>query len=260
MEVCNKLFCGDAIQLLQQFPKDCVNFCFTSPPYAEQRNGFYDGINTLDYPSWTLQWFNLVGSLLKPDGSIILNIREHEKNGVQDLYVLKTIILLCESGWKYNGHFIWYKPASPPLGSKKRLRRAFEDLYWFSKVEKPYINPKALGKIGSTGFTNKRLFEMGISCEHSEAKEGQVVRSTDVFSVSISKNKKGNPHPAQFPEELASQLIQIFCPPEGLVLDPFVGSGTTAIAAKINGRNYCGIDKQQGFIDYAISRINQTSF
>jgi DNA modification methylase len=257
MEYLNKIICGDLFETLPDMPESVINLCFTSPPYALQRSKYYPSIGIETYAEFTLKWFNLVSRTLVSDGSIILNIREHEKNGCQDLYVLRTILHLCDNGWKLNGRFVWHKPTAAPLGSKKRLRRAFEDLYWFSKVDKPYVNAKGLGRKGDVGFTNKRYFEMGLCCEHKEAIPDIIVRSTDVFSVGVSKNKKGNPHPAQFPEELASQLIQIFCPIGGCVLDPFSGSGTTAASAKRLGRSYCGIEIDKSYVDYSLGRLGQ---
>ena len=257
MDFINKIIHGDLVNVLPQIPESAINFCFTSPPYALQRSDFYPSIGEENYADFTVNWFNLVGRTLTPDGSIVLNIREHEKDGCQSLYVFKTVIKLVEQGWKLNGRFVWHKPAAAPLGSKKRLRRAFEDLYWFSRVEKPYIAAKALGKTGSIGFTNKRYFDMGLCCEHKDAIWDKPVRSTDVFSVGVGNNKKGNPHPAQFPEKLAEQLIQIFCPVGGCVLDPFSGSGTTAVAAKNNNRNYCGIEIEKSYVDYSLQRLGQ---
>ncbi len=251
----NNIICGNLFEVLPTLPIEMIDLCFTSPPYAEQRSDYYPGIATTEYPKFTLDWFNNVGRILKPHGSIVLNIREHEKHGCQDLYVLRTILHLCDNGWKLNGRFIWHKPIAAPLGSKKRLRRAFEDLYWFSKVEKPFIDAKALGKRGRIGFTNKRYFEMGLCCQHKEAIPDKVVRSTDVFSVGVNKNERGNPHPAQFPVKLAEEIISIFSPLKGCILDPFCGSGTTVVAAKLNDRNYCGIEIEQRYVDYALKRL-----
>ena len=258
MEIKNNIFVGNCVELLPSFPKESVNFVFTSPPYAEQRKNFYNSITTNDYPQFTLSWMNALKHSLTEDGSVVINIREHELNGVQDPYVLKTVLHLIENGWNWCGKFIWHKTISAPLGSKKRLRRAFEDLYWFSPTNKPYINAKALGKMGKAGFENKNYFNAGLCRQHKKMVDA-VVRSTDVFSVSLKKNLGGNPHPAQFPEELASQIIKIFCPDNGLVLDPFIGSGTVGAAAKNQGKSYCGIELNSAYVNYAQQRISQVS-
>ena len=256
MNIENQVIQGNCIEILPQLPKSSVNLVFTSPPYAEQRKGYYESVSTDDYPKFTLEWMNALKPLLKTDGSVIINIREHEFKGVQDPYVLKTILNLIQNGWNWCGKFIWHKTTAPPMGSVNRLRRAYEDLYWFAPTNNPYIAPKALGKIGVIGFDSMRANEVGLAHGFKERSIG-AVRSTDVFSVSVHKNKRGNPHPAQFPEELSNQIVKIFCPDDGLVLDPFLGSGTVAVSAKNQGKRYCGIEIDPTFVTYAEQRISQ---
>lgn len=258
MEIKNKLFIGNCLDFFLNFPTESINFVFTSPPYAEQRKKFYNSISTIDYPNFTLSWMNSLKPALKKDASVIINIRENEHDGIQDPYVLKTVLHLIDNGWNWCGKFIWHKTISAPLGSKKRLRRAFEDLYWFAPTNKPYINAKGLGKMGKAGWENKNYFNAGLCCQNKKSFDA-VVRSTDVFSVSLRKNIGGNPHPAQFPEELASQILRIFCPADGMVLDPFVGSGTVPVAAIKQGKSYCGIDMNETYIKFAENRISQVA-
>jgi site-specific DNA-methyltransferase (adenine-specific) len=70
---------------------------------------------------------------------------------------------------------------------------------------------------------------------------------------------KGIKHPAVFPEFVVGELIKLLCPPKGIVLDPFVGSGTTAVVAKKLGRHYIGIDMNPKYIEYAKERIKNCS-
>jgi len=67
---------------------------------------------------------------------------------------------------------------------------------------------------------------------------------------------KGIKHPAIYPEFVVGELIKLLCPPEGIVLDPFVGSGTTCVVAKKLGRKYIGIDLNPEYIEYAEKRLN----
>lgn len=217
----------------------------TSPPYAEQRKNQYGGIREKDYPEWTVEWMRLVKKILAPEGSVFINIRPHIKNGIISDYVLKTRLALREDGWKECEEIIWYKPDSPPLGSINRPRRAWEHILWFSQTNKPFCNPKANGKESDRiGFENTKFEHGGTSHIHagqSDAKRG-IARSTDVIVVGTSKIEQGIKHPAMYPIEIPEYLIKLASPEAGIVVDPFLGGGTTVRAAVNLGRGFVGFE------------------
>src|ERR1039457_4275411 len=82
---------------------------------------------------------------LTGDGSVLIVIRSHVRDGVVSDYVLKTRLALRNDGWKECEELIWLKPNAPPLGSDYRPRRTWEHILWFSKTPKPYIDLRANG-------------------------------------------------------------------------------------------------------------------
>lgn len=222
-----------------------VDVLVTSPPYADQRKNQYGGIPEKDYPSWTVEWMEAVKDILKPNGSVFINIRPHIQKGIISDYVLETRLALREAGWKECEEIIWYKPDSPPLGSTKRPRRAWESILWFSLTNDPYCDPKANGTVSDRiGFENGKFEHGGDSHIHAgqnNATQG-VARCRDVIIAGTGKVEKGYKHPAMFPPEIPEYCIKMCSLENGVVLDPFMGSGTTARVAKRLNRQFIGFE------------------
>jgi site-specific DNA-methyltransferase (adenine-specific) len=238
--------------------ENSVDLLVTSPPYAEQRKNQYGGVTEKEYPNWTVNWMREVKRIIKPKGSIFINIRPHLKKGVISDYVLKTRLALRQDGWKECEELIWIKPDSPPLGSIKRPRRAWESILWFSLEHDPFCNPKANGKLSDRiGFENSKFEHGGKSHIHAgqkQAKKG-MSRCKDYIEVGTGKIGRGIKHPAMYPVEVPEYLIKMCCPEGGLVLDPFIGSDTTAVACLNTNRNYIGFEIDQEYTYIANNRI-----
>lgn len=257
-ELLNKITQGDCLEVMQRIPDESIDLIATSPPYAEQRKNQYGGIPERDYPEWTLAWMEQARRILKPDGSVAINIRPHIKRGEISDYTLKTRLLLRENGWVECEELIWIKPDSPPLGSTKRPRRAWESVHWFSKTGQAYCDVYANGNISDrVGFESKKGvgdYKNGVS----KAKKG-VARSRDYVEVGTSQVDRSeyNTHPAQYPTALAEWIIKMLSRDSGVVLDPFMGSGTTAVAAVKTGRNFIGIELDPKYVEIGNRRISE---
>lgn len=242
--------CVNGMEYLADAYGQFADVVITSPPYAEQRKHQYGGVSEKDYPQWTVDWMRSVKKILSPEGSVFINIRPHIKNGVISDYVLKTRLALREDGWKECEEIIWYKPDSPPLGSINRPRRAWEHVLWFSQTGKPFCDPKANGKESDRiGFENNKFEHGGKSHIHAgqnESKRG-TARSTDVIVAGTSRIEQGHNHPAMYPLELPEYLIKLACPENGFVIDPFLGSGTTARASVSLDRGFVGFEINRDF-------------
>lgn len=256
-----RLLCGDCFTVLPDLVGESVDLVCTSPPYAEQRKRFYTGILEGKYPAWTCAWASLLRHALTPDGNLAIVIRPHLRDGVISDYVLRTRLALREAGWYEAEELIWYKPASPPIGSVYRPRRAWESILWFSKSRRPYCDTRANGKpsdrIGFDSATKKKAIKAGYI--HTDGKEitTGTARSMDVISVPISGVDKNCPHPAQYPVDLPRHVIRLLSPKGGTVLDPFMGSGSTGVASLQEDRNFISIEKEAAYYDHARQRIGK---
>ncbi len=235
----------DCLEGIPQLEDNTVALVITSPPYAMQRKSYYGGISEKDYPNWTLKWVNAFKEKLKNDGSICINIRPHIKNGEISDYVLKTILLLRENGWIHCEDMCWYKPDSPPMGSVKRPRRAYEMIHWFAKTRNPKCNPKAIGKRSlRIGFEQTKFAEGNDSYVHkgqNTAKPG-IARCNDVIVCGTSKIERRFIHPAMFPPDIPEYFIKMLTDKGDLVVDPFMGSGTTGRVAERLERKWKGFE------------------
>ena len=242
---------GDCFDLLPTLPAGSVDAVITSPPYADQRADFYDGVSEDLYPLWTVGWTDLVLPLLKPKGNLLINIREHVRHGQIGEFVHRTRLALRTAGWLECDELIWHKPDAPPVGHVLRPRRTWERILWFARDPNPYCNPKA------NGAPSKRLGMTRAKDWQHSLKEGHVAgiaRCTDVVQVGVGENDK-TPHPAAYPVDLARWLVRLFAPPEGMVVDPFAGSGSTGLAAILEGRDFVGIEKDFDYAHFARNRM-----
>ncbi len=256
-----KIVQGDCLDLIHSLSDGSVRLVLTSPPYAEQRNGHYRSVSENDFPDWTLRWMGLLWDKLTDDGSVLIVIRPHLKTGVLSDYVLRTRLALRDDGWCENEELIWLKPDAPPLGSTKRPRRTWESILWFSRSPQPFCDLFACGRDSNRiGFDASIRFGAGTGKpvhggQNYEMTNGKA-RCPDVFVAPVGGNPQWNDHPAVFPEVLAEQLILTFSSAGDLVLDPFVGSGTTCTAAKKLGREYRGFDVDRNFVKLALKRLS----
>ena len=258
----NKIYnmsCQEGFDLLPDQSIDCI---ITSPPYAQQREyGGNASIEEEKYPQWTVDWMEKAKRILKPDGSIMINIRPHITDGCVSDYVLKTELAIQNAGWKHNETLTWVKNDGPPLGSLERPRRAYESIFWYSQTNKPYVDLKSNGKFSKhIGFLKSKGVGEWVGGVSDGFTEG-VARCQDVIMVPVSTNDrdKNNTHPAQWPEPLASWLLKLCSRKGGVIVDPFMGSGTTAVAAKLHGRQYVGFEINPDYIKIAENRIAKTS-
>lgn len=254
----NQILCGDCNSLIPTLSENSIQLVVTSPPYAQQRKDQYNSIPESEYPEWTIAWMEKCKKILKPNGSIAIVIRPHIHKGEISDYVLKTRLAIRQAGWKECEELIWIKSNSPPLGSIKRPRRAWESILWFSLSENPYCDPKANGRESKrVGFVSKK--GVGEYKSGTSEPESGTARCPDYVDVGTSKvdKSKENTHPAQFPEDLAGWIIRLLSSEGSTILDPFLGSGTTAMAAVKNSRHFVGIELSEDYCDYARNRLAQ---
>lgn len=260
-----ELYTGDCADVMAGLQAESVDAIVTSPPYAMQRKTTYGGIPEAEYPAWTVRWMNEARRVLKPDGSVIINIRPHIRNGVISDYVLRTRLALRDDGWAELEELIWHKKGGAPLGSTKRPRRSYESLLWYGKHGGAYSAPKAAGpmttRVGLTPGGRGRGDYVGDKHRNGNVPPPEAVaaRVSDVATLSTRLNEKSNglnDHPAPFPWQLAEWCGRLITPPGGTILDPFNGSASTGVAALRNGWHYIGIDAVPEYIEMSGRRLD----
>lgn len=258
----NQIMQGDCLQIMPQIPKNSIDLILTSPPYANQRANQYGGINEKEYP----EWFKLVADqmkrILKPDGNIIINIKENVTKGNRNTYVLKTILNLTTIlNWKDT--YIWNKTNPYPTGSKKRLKDGYEYCYWFTKTQNYQFYPnnvlqpsqnKNLQHEQNRKNQGKHNTTNGSNMNMSKRYNSDLVRPSNV--ITMPTDNTNHEHPATFPIGLPTFFIKLMTKKGDLVYDPFMGSGTTLLAAKKENRKYLGTEIIPEYIEMATERLN----
>jgi site-specific DNA-methyltransferase (adenine-specific)/site-specific DNA-methyltransferase (cytosine-N4-specific) len=239
------MYLGNALTLLPDLAPASIGCVVTSPPYAMQRKDFYASIEEADYPAWTVAWLDALRPALAPGASVLINIREHIRDGVMADYVHRTRLAVREAGWFEHEELVWCKPDAPPLGPNAFPRRAWERVLWFSQSRRPYSDPKANGtpsKLIGMRPANPGIERVG---GHSDGYRDGIARCTNVITIPVGGNTsrlRSPGHTAAFPPALAAWLIRLACPPGATVLDPFAGSGSSGLAAMGEGRSFVGIE------------------
>lgn len=269
MDFFNAVLEGDCEKVLFDIPDNTFDLIFTSPPYADQRISTYGGIKPDDYVDWFLPKSEQFLRVLKPTGTFILNIKERVSNGERHTYVLHLIEALRSQGWLWTEEFIWHKKNSYPGKWPNRFRDSWERLLQFNKNKRFYMDQESvmvpIGDWAKSRLNN--LSETDLQRDNSKVGSGfgknisnwlerEYVYPTNVIHMATECGNKG--HSAAFPIDLPKWFIKLFTEPNGLVLDPFLGSGTTALAAIELGRNYTGIDINPEYVELSKERINGT--
>lgn len=266
--IVNTLHHGDCREVLRTLPDGCVDLIVTSPPYADSRKDTYGGIYPDDYVGWFLPVGAELRRVLKDRGSFILNIKEKVVSGERHTYVLELILALRRQGWLWTEEYIWHKKNCAPGKWPNRFRDAWERCLHFTKQKKFKMNQDAV-MVPTGDWAKSRLRRLG---------ENDVVRFNSQVGSGFGKNianwvgrdmayptnvlhlatECGNKnHSAAFPKELPSWFIKLFTDEEDLVLDPFMGSGTTCVAACELGRNYVGIELKDEYYRQALTSIEE---
>lgn len=266
MEFMNKFLLGDCQEILKELPDNSVDLIFTSPPYADQRRNTYGGISPDEYVEWFLPKAEQFLRVLKPTGTFILNIKERVVDGERHTYVLELIMEMRKQGWLWTEEFIWHKKNSYPGKWPNRFRDNWERLIQFNKQKKFTMNQDAvmvpvgdwakdrLAKLSSTDQTrDESRVGSGFGKRVANWIGRELVYPTNVIHLATECGNRN--HSAAFPAELPEWFIKLFTKPEDLVLDPFMGSGTTALAAIKLDRNFVGVDINADYINLAQDRI-----
>lgn len=261
------IHCGDCAAVLQDYPDACVDLIVTSPPYADQRKSSYGGIHPDRYVEWFLPRAEQMLRVLKDSGSFVLNIKEKAINGERHTYVLELIIALRKQGWLWTEEYVWHKRNCFPGKWPNRFRDAWERCLHFTKSRQFKMNQSAV-MVPMGDWANSRLKSLGKNdvvrydsqVGNSFAKnianwQGRTLAyPSNVLHLATECGNKG--HSAAFPQALPEWFIRLFTNEGDLVLDPFVGSGTTVAAACGLNRAVVGIDLLESYVQMSREQLH----
>ncbi len=254
--------------MLATLSTDSVDLIITSPPYADQRKSTYGGIFADDYVKWFLPISGELYRVLKPSGSFVLNIKEKAVEGQRHTYVIELILEMKKQGWLWTEEYIWHKRNCYPGKWPNRFRDAWERCLHFTKQKQfAMYQDNVMVPTGDWAKTRlKNLSETDRRRDNSKVDSGfgkkisnwigrDMAYPTNVLHFATECGNKN--HPATFPLELPDWFIRLFTKLDDVVLDPFLGSGTTAIAAKRSGRHYIGIEILPEYFNLAKETLSQ---
>jgi site-specific DNA-methyltransferase (adenine-specific) len=229
----DQLIAGDCVDILKEMPSNSIDLIVTSPPYADSRKKTF-----------------------------ILNIKEKAVKGERHTYVLDSILEMRKQGWLWTEEFIWHKKSCHPGKWPNRFRDAWERCLQFNKTRQFAMYQDAVmiprgewaeKRLKNLSETDKRRDNSKVNSGFGKNVSNWVGRErvypSNVIHMASETGNKG--HSATFPLWLPHWFIRLFSKEHDLVLDPFVGSGTTAIAAKLLGRHYLGIDITPAYVEAA---------
>ncbi len=271
---------GDAHDVLQSFPAGSVNCIITSPPYYRQRN-YEDSDQQLGqeaspaaYVERLVEIMDGCRRVLADDGTLWLNIGDKYERGGQLGMPWRVALAMIDDGWTLRSDIIWHKPNAMPSSVKNRPTVDHEYVFFFTKSKDYYYNADAIrephvtfsenskmrggrnhfGKRGGTPEEGKNAGDNNLhDGRWDQAFHPKGRNKRTVWSIPLGKFRDA--HFAVFPEKLVETCIEAGCPEDGVVLDPFCGSGTTLLVAQRLERKWIGIDCVEKYCEMARERL-----
>lgn len=259
---------GDSLDHMRSMGDNSIDLIITSPPYADARKSTYGGVPVDEYVEWFLPFSNEMLRVLKPSGSFILNIKEKVVKGERHTYVMELVIALRKQGWLFTEEYMWHKTTTTPGKWPNRFRDLWEHLFHFTKEKKFTMNQDAV-RVPVGDWSKTRLRDLSETDKtRDQSKSGSsygknvsnwVGRDT-VYPGNVLRgaSETGNTgHPAAFPVWLPEWFIKLFSNPGDVVYDPFLGAGSSAVAALNLGRVALGSELSEEYSSIARRRCEQ---
>ena len=266
----NVIHTGDATETLQELPAESVNMVMTSPPYWNLRDYGVDGQLGREETAGAFvqnlaDVFDEVKRVLRPDGSLWLNLGDtYDDKDLQQIPA-RVALELQDRGWILRNRVTWAKPNPMPQSVKDRLNDTTEAVFHFVKERDYWYDLDAIREPHADSTHERDKYGSRTNDEWVKGQDDNHNASGhsgmnpvgknpgDVFEVTTKPFPEA--HFAVYPPELCEKPIKATCPPDGVVLDPFAGAGTTLLKAKELGREYVGIELNPEYADMARARI-----
>lgn len=255
----NNIYTGDCVEILYKcVDKNSIDLIFADPPYNLSGNGLewkgnktggdwymvnekWDRMTVTDYVQFTWDWIGACNRVLKDKGAIYVACSYHN--------IGEILTVLKHFNYKINNLITWYKTNPMPNMTRRVFTHSTEFVAWAVK---------------GAGWTFN--YEQTKAINPRKQKNGSARQMRDLWTFPIVQGKErlrttnGRAlHPTQKPEEMLKRIILASSNEDDLVLDPFLGSGTTAYVAKKYGRRWIGIEKNRVYVEAAEKRLNKLS-
>ena len=290
----NIILNGDAISELKKLPDESIDCVMTSPPYWALRDYGVDnqlGLESTfeEYINKLCDIFDEIKRVLKKSGTCWVNLGDTystqsgamrdgkfgKKNTNNQQLIQPKVNLpgkcllqipsrfaieMTNRGWILRNKIIWYKPNCMPESVKDRFTNDFEYLFFFSKNKKYYFATQYEKLISNAERGGgKKIASMGSKWGGQGLQKWKIENSSQgrnkrtVWQISLKPFKEA--HFAVYPEELCETPIKACCPEDGIVLDPFFGSGTTGLVTLKQNKKFIGIELNKEYIEIANKRL-----
>ena len=254
----NQVRCENCLQTIAAMADDFVDLIVTSPPYDEMRE--YGGGSLIEFEAIAKSLYRV----MKRGGVIVWVVGDESKAGNESGTSFRQALYFKEVGFNLFDTMIYLKPPRGAVGDNRSYWQSFEYMFVFSKGKPKTINlikDRKNKDVRDGDRGTKRLFN-GDLRQVSRGGYAQYGRRTNVWQYQIGRGHSAThsiayQHPAIFPERLAEDHIISWSNKGDLVYDPFLGSGTTALMAQANGRNYLGSELSAAYCAIARQRLQQ---
>lgn len=239
-----RLVIGDCLKVLRALPPNSVDLFITSPPYdGQSKYGNGEKYERDWYEGFFMQVTAEVHRTLKPHGSFVLNYRSRRRGDERGVLQYEMIFWLRRQGFLFCEDFIWGKPSPPPGRFNRYLKDAVEYCFQFAKTPRWQFYPEhCLAPARWDAKDRERRKKLSHNYVRANAPSGQgrkrvqagpdMVRPSTLLHLEPDFSPNPTRHPARFPLELPTFFIKLLTKPGQLVVDPFGGTGTTALAAE----------------------------
>ena len=240
---------GDAATVMQRIEDESIDCIVTTPPYWRRRTQGTESITATskeDFVNELLQTMAQAWRVLKPQGSLWLNMGDDTTDGfVQGIPWRVVLQMIDNQGWQLVNEVVWNKTTTSPQGSQDHLRKVHEFMFHLVKSDDFYYNDEALRRT----FALIMRHEGKDRSKPAKGKQHQGLVPSDVWTIGVQRS--GIAHYCVAPDTLYRLPLVATCPRDGIVLDPYCGTGTACkIAYEMNLRSI-GIDINAEYIRQA---------
>lgn len=239
----NRVICGDCIDILRKAKSPFADLIFADPPFniGYKYDRYKDRVKVKKYIAWTRNWMEACTKVLNPEGSFYI--------AIGDDYVAHVKIIAEELGLHCRNWIIWHYTFGQQ--TKAKFAKAHTHILYFAKDKKNFVFNDYAVRVPSDRqltYNDKRANPKG---KLPDDVWNEYSRVCGTFKERMSW------HPCQMPENLLARIIAVSSNQGELVLDPFIGSGTTAAVAYQFGRHYTGIDVSEDYVENTKKRLKE---